>query len=331
MKIHFPVQLVFSLTPILPFLGVSGALTHFYPTPPVSLALESMGFVNQVSPLSAKLSPLVAQAEPPCPEPALSRLSSHQIAAGETIESIAQRYNLIPATLLGFNPVLRNGNLPVGAELRIPPYNGVQVEAPVGTSWQDLAATYNVRADALFEVNGCRNEVPRTVFIPGVNWAPTQAATTSAQSNPLQRYPLPQASEVLTSYGWQVNPDTSEVVFQSGVNLQAEAGTPVLAAGEGTIAFAGSQEGYGNLVVVNHSQGLQTRYAQLGNIAVQTGQQVQSGERLGTVGANAATSYLQFEVRSNSALGWVAQDPSEYIPEIRSADSIRRQRQRSAE
>jgi lysostaphin len=117
-------------------------------------------------------------------------------------------------------------------------------------------------------------------------------------------------------------------VFESGVNLQAEAGTPVLAAGAGTVAFAGPDDRYGNLIVINHSDGLQTRYAQLGSVAVQTGQQISAGTQLGTVGTNsAAQSFLHFEVRSNSNLGWVAQDPGSYIPDIRSADQIRRRPQ----
>ena len=80
------------------------------------------------------------------------------------------------------------------------------------------------------------------------------------------------------------------------------------------MAFAGEQDA-GKLVVINHSQGLQTRYAQLDTIAVKAGQQVQAGTELGTVGA-AQTPYLNFQVRSNSRLGWVAQDPAAYIPAL---------------
>jgi murein DD-endopeptidase MepM/ murein hydrolase activator NlpD len=133
---------------------------------------------------------------------------------------------------------------------------------------------------------------------------------------------------VVTSYGWQLNPTTNEFVFESGVNLQAESGTPVLAAGAGTVAFAGTEGTYGNLVVVNHAQGLQTRYAQLGTVTVQVGQQISAGMQLGVVGTlESSPSFLHFEVRSNSNLGWVAQDPGSYIPDIRSADQIRRRPQ----
>jgi murein DD-endopeptidase MepM/ murein hydrolase activator NlpD len=255
-----------------------------------------------------------------CSEPVLSRLIRHTIAPGETLVSIAQQYNLIPATLMGMNPALRGGNAPVGTEIVIPPYNGIRTEVPAGSTWQDIAAAYGVRADVLFELNGCQ-DVPRVVFIPGVNWSPTQirASSSPATNDPLTGYPLAESAPVIMGYGWQLDPALERVVFHSGVDLAATRGTPVLAVGEGTIAFADQQGTYGNLIVINHPQGLQTRYAQLDSITVAVGQRVRVGDRIGTVGATgtATTPHLHFEVRSNSTLGWVAQDPGIYVSNMR--------------
>ncbi|NJL21760.1 MAG: M23 family metallopeptidase [Leptolyngbyaceae cyanobacterium SM1_3_5] len=252
--------------------------------------------------IAAIVPPAIAQSL--CPAPALSRLTRHRIAAGETLAAIAQRYSVIPATIIGFNPTLQNGLPPVGTEIVIPPYNGIRVEVPAGQTWRDVAARYGVRADVLFEINGCQPQ-PRVVFVPGVNWSPT-GATAAQPTGVLTGYPLPSEATILQAYGWQVSPATDSRVH-SGVELAAQPGTPVLATGSGTIAFAGSQNG-ANLVVINHAQGLQTRYARLESIAVRVGQTVQAGDRIGT----SATS-LHFEVRANSSLGWVAQNPSTYI------------------
>ncbi|MBI4780592.1 MAG: M23 family metallopeptidase [Oscillatoriophycideae cyanobacterium NC_groundwater_1537_Pr4_S-0.65um_50_18] len=267
-------------------------------------------------PLSALAQPAETSA---CPQPALSRLTRHQVASGETIASIAQQYNLIPATLLGFNPAIRNGSAPVGSELVIPPYNGVRVEVPTGSTWREVAKSYGVRADVLFEINGCQ-ESPSVVFVPGVNWSPPETAQATV-ANALSRYPLPATAAISRNYGWQLDA-SSQVVFNSGVDLEAAAGTQVLTVGAGIVAFAGEQEGYGKMIVINHSQGLQTRYAQLGEIAVQVGQQVQLGDRIATVGAGSGSTsaVLHFEVRSNSNLGWVAQDPGNYIPALKKSD-----------
>jgi murein DD-endopeptidase MepM/ murein hydrolase activator NlpD len=262
--------------------------------------------------------PSVKQNESTCPAPALSRLTRHKIAAGETLDSIAQRYDLLPATLIGLNPVLRDGSLPVGTQISIPPYNGIRVEVPSGQTWREVARTYNVRADLLFEVNGCQ-ESPRVVFIPGVNWSPNQRVGEAAQGSPLKGYPLPAVAQILVNFGWQLDSTTSDVQYNNGVDLEAAIGTSVLAVGDGTVAFAGVQREYnGKLVVVNHAQGFQTRYALLGDVAVEAGQKVKQGDKLGTVGtASSGESRLEFEVRTNSDLGWVAQNPGDYISSLR--------------
>jgi murein DD-endopeptidase MepM/ murein hydrolase activator NlpD len=260
-----------------------------------------------------------------CPIPALSRFQRHKVVRGETLESIAQRYNLIPTTIIGMNPALQNGAIAaVGSVLQIPPYNGIVVEVPRGQTWRQVAAQYKIRADSLFEVNGCQQN-PRIVFVPGVNWSPngvvtksplpTDAGTPNRAS--LSGYPLAQVATVGLAYGWQINPATGEVFFHSGVDLLAPVGSNVLAIASGTVAFANDQGSYGKLVIVNHSGGLQSRYAQLDSIKVTVGQQVKKGDLLGTVGTSGKPTstqpHLHFEMRSSSSLGWVAEDPKEYL------------------
>jgi len=276
---------------------------------------------------------LPSQAAPAqnCPTPALSRVTRHRVKSGETLESVARQYNLIPATLMGMNAVLREGKAPIGAEIVVPPYNGIRAEVPVGQTLRNLAAKYKVRPDLLFEVNGCQTS-PRVVFIPGVNWSPVlegqplaghSERSLVAKTNPnvLTSYPLPANSTVLLGYGWYLPAGQDKPVFHSGIDLAAAIGSPVRAVGEGTVAFAGQQGAYGNLVVINHQQGYQTRYAQLGSIKVKVGQTVKSGQTIGTIGStgipNSNGPHLHFEVRSNSSLGWVAEDPNPFLRQKR--------------
>ena len=250
-----------------------------------------------------------------CPSPAMSRLRRHTVAQGETIESIARQYNVIPAALIGINPMLRGGRVSAGSAIVIPPYSGIEVEVPAGWNWQKLAEAYKVRADLLFEANGCRS-LGQTVFVPEVNRSIGSSANPDATPS-VQGYPLPAAAVEALGYGRQLHPVRREFFFHSGVDFLASEGTQVLATGEGTVAFAGPQGDYGNLVVVNHQAGKQTRYAHLKDIAVRVGQKVQSKEVLGTVGMTGkrdiAQAHLHFEVRYNSGLGWVAEDPLLYL------------------
>jgi murein DD-endopeptidase MepM/ murein hydrolase activator NlpD len=270
---------------------------------PVLLGLASSGLA---------LSPV--QASDLCPASALSQVIRHQVRQGETLAAIAASYDLLPETLRRMNPSL-GAAVSVGQAIMIPPFNGFPVATGAGQTWQTLAERYGVRADVLFEINGCQARVPNRIFIPGASQGGQLARSQPAQ---LTGYPLSTEAPVILSYGWQPHPVRDEMVFNSGIALGANPGTVVLAADAGTVAFVGAQEGYGNLVVINHRQGLQTRYGNLGEISVALGQPVRVGDSLGTVGGSERTagSFLYFEVRINSQQGWVAQNPRQYIPAL---------------
>jgi murein DD-endopeptidase MepM/ murein hydrolase activator NlpD len=250
-----------------------------------------------------------------CDAPILSRLQRHKIASGETIASIAQKYGLLPETLIRLNPILQGGSAPVGSEILIPPFNGVRVEVPAGATWQDLEDAYGVRADVLFELNGCQ-ETPKVVFIPGVSWTP-QANARGNNYTGLPGYPLPQNAPIGLSYGWHQNPNNGDRSFHSGIDLLAEVGTPVLAADNGVVVFVGEEGIYGNLVVIAHGEDRQSRYAHLGTVRVKIGQQVKVGDAIATVGTTGqpdiASPHLHFEVRYKLPAGWVAQDPKLHL------------------
>jgi murein DD-endopeptidase MepM/ murein hydrolase activator NlpD len=91
--------------------------------------------------------------------------------------------------------------------------------------------------------------------------------------------------------------------FHTGVDFPAPPGTPVGAAGAGCVTFAGTDDGYGLLVVVAHGSGVTTWYAHLSRIDVRSGACVAAGARLGAVGATgrATGPHLHFEVRVRGA------------------------------
>ena len=102
-----------------------------------------------------------------------------------------------------------------------------------------------------------------------------------------------------------------------GVEFANASGTPVYAAGDGTIVFAGPDEAatyapwpnyYGNLVVIKHADSLFTLYAHLSTVEVQTGQQVLPGAKIGEVGrtGTAIGSHLHFEVRQGNVEDYFA-------------------------
>jgi murein DD-endopeptidase MepM/ murein hydrolase activator NlpD len=258
---------------------------------------------------TAIITPIAAQDQ--C-NSVFSRLRSHKVGAGETIESIANRYSLIAQTLLSFNPILNQGLPSVGTDILIPPVNGIAISVPSGTTWAGLARRYGVRSDVLFELNGCQSPTS-VVFLPGINW--TSSATPQRFQSAIDRYPLAQPTQLLLAYGFYGDPAANQ--FHSGIDLAAPLGATVVAAGNGVVAFVGEQNPWGKMVVINHGNGQQSRYAHLGSISVTAGQEVRSGSPIGTVGntgsPHSSQPHLHFEVRINSPAGALAQDPELYL------------------
>jgi murein DD-endopeptidase MepM/ murein hydrolase activator NlpD len=86
-----------------------------------------------------------------------------------------------------------------------------------------------------------------------------------------------------------------------GLDLRAPRGTKVLATADGVVSFAGRSGAYGRLVVLDHGNGWETRYAHLHRIKVEEGKRVRRGRTLGTVGhsGNAGGNHLHYELRRN--------------------------------
>lgn len=99
--------------------------------------------------------------------------------------------------------------------------------------------------------------------------------------------------------------------MHEGIDIAASSGTPVRAAAAGTVIHAGWLGGYGNLVVLDHGNGLATAYAHASAILVSLGQQVSQGQTVSLVGStgNSSGPHLHFEVRANGA----AVDPLLYL------------------
>lgn len=110
--------------------------------------------------------------------------------------------------------------------------------------------------------------------------------------------PLPHLDRV-SGYGMRLHPVHGDHRMHHGVDLDAPAGTPVAAISDGIVSFAGERGGYGNLVVIDHGGGFETRYAHQEHLSVTEGDLVRAGDVLGAVGSTGVSTgpHLHFEVR----------------------------------
>lgn len=100
-------------------------------------------------------------------------------------------------------------------------------------------------------------------------------------------------------FGERDHPLTGETKHHDGVDFAAGQGTPIRAAADGVVSFAGQRGGYGNVVIVDHPGGLQTLYAHQSHVGVTEGEWVGRGQVIGAVGSTGRSTgpHLHFEVR----------------------------------
>jgi murein DD-endopeptidase MepM/ murein hydrolase activator NlpD len=112
----------------------------------------------------------------------------------------------------------------------------------------------------------------------------------------------PIVGKLESGFGGRRNPfGGSSFEFHSGQDIDASTGDPVVAGAKGTVTFAGWQNGYGQLVVIDHGGGLTTRYGHLSHIDVTQGETVERAQFIGKVGSTGRSTgpHLHYEIRIN--------------------------------
>jgi murein DD-endopeptidase MepM/ murein hydrolase activator NlpD len=115
-------------------------------------------------------------------------------------------------------------------------------------------------------------------------------------------YVWPVVGKLESAFGGRRNPfGGGSYEFHTGQDIDAPWGAPVIAGATGTVSFVGWQNGYGQLVVIDHGDGLTTRYGHLSHIGVSQGAPVRRGEFVGRVGSTGRSTgpHLHYEVRIN--------------------------------
>jgi murein DD-endopeptidase MepM/ murein hydrolase activator NlpD len=121
----------------------------------------------------------------------------------------------------------------------------------------------------------------------------------------------PAPGRYTSGFGERIDPINHDASVHPGLDIAARTGTPVVAAAAGKVVRAGDAGTYGNLVVIRHPSGLETRYAHLSAVTVKAGDEVGPGQEVGLVGATGRVTgpHLHFEVRKDGK----ALDPRPYL------------------
>jgi murein DD-endopeptidase MepM/ murein hydrolase activator NlpD len=251
---------------------------------------------------TATAAPVPAVAAP-ATRPVAAASSVHVVNKGDTLHSIARRNHVPVGELAKANNLDQSAKLSIGMKLTVPGSKSAAAEpAPaVAAPAQQLAAltppaTRSITPAApqqsarLAQSNVQVEEKPDE---PAANAKPSE--TTSA----LPSFRWPVRGKVITSYGAKTNGKAND-----GINVAVPEGTPVKAAEDGIVAYSGNElKGYGNLILVRHSNGYVTAYAHASELLVRRGDTIKRGQIIAKSGQSGevGSPQLHFEIRKGSS------------------------------
>ncbi len=121
----------------------------------------------------------------------------------------------------------------------------------------------------------------------------------------------PVAGNLGSSFGWRIDPFTGRSALHTGLDFQAQVGTPVQAAAGGVVVTQEYHSEYGNTVEIDHGQGLVTRYAHNARVLVKKGDLIKRGQKIAEVGntGRSTGAHLHFEV----LVSGIPQDPQKFL------------------
>jgi murein DD-endopeptidase MepM/ murein hydrolase activator NlpD len=233
-------------------------------------------------------------------------ISVYTVREGDTLSHIAEMYGVTANTILWANDLPKASSIKAGQNLVILPVAGVRHTIKKGDTIKAIAKTYDGDVDEILSYNQLSSDealvVGTTLVIPGgaIHTAPVAKAyaspTKSSGSN--------------SGSSWLSHPVPGSVKTQglhgyNAVDLASSIGTGVRAAASGEVIVSkstGWNGGYGQYIVVKHSNGVQTLYSHLSRNDVGVGDYVNQGEVIGGLGNTGKSTgpHLHFEVRGAS-------------------------------
>lgn len=258
---------------------------------------------------------VIAPLSPIVPEPASDsrpkpkRPTIYTVQENDTIASIAAAFNVSTNTVLWANGLSEQTVLKVGDHITILPTTGVQHTVSEGDTVLAIANRYDAAASEIIAFNGLGEDAKLAIGLKLIvpdgyiepRSVPTIVPSTRLAADSDEPTPEP-APATGKGFIWPTATRHIAQYFRwghTGIDIDNRSRPPIYAAADGTVEFAGWLGGYGNLLIVNHGNGLETYYAHLEKFYVSKGQHVGKGVAIAKMGSTGRSSgpHLHFEVR----------------------------------
>lgn len=241
-------------------------------------------------------------------KPTSDQISLYVVRAGDTLEQVAQMYDVTANTIRWANDIGAKESIQPGQVLVILPVAGVKYTVKKGDTINKIAKAYGVDANETANFNNVSaNEtlkIGMSIIIPDAegSFGPGHSASTPKPGTK----PTKPTGSVNTAgfFGRPVNGAvrTQGLHGNNGIDFGAALNTPIYAAAAGEVIVSrsgGWNGGYGTYVVIKHSNGTQTLYAHMNQALVSVGDKVVKGQQIGKMGSTGQSTgvHLHFEVR----------------------------------
>ncbi|MEA2877957.1 MAG: hypothetical protein QOF14_3153 [Hyphomicrobiales bacterium] len=278
--------------------------------------------VQQPMAAAPQMSPPTTRVAGPMPAPAGN--GGHIVKPGDTIYSLARQYRLTPMAIAKANNVGLDHRVKVGDRIVIPGQTSAapRLAAPAPAAQPKTAqAAPQIAAKPAPQIAAKPETAPvakpqsskvakadapsANIVAPAADPLPETAPIGTTNSSVSLRWPV--RGKVIQGFGPKTTGGQND-----GINVAVPEGTPIKAAEDGVVAYAGSElKGYGNLVLVRHSNGFVTAYAHASELSVKKGEAIKRGQVIGKAGStgNVTSPQLHFEVRK----GATPVDPTQYL------------------
>jgi murein DD-endopeptidase MepM/ murein hydrolase activator NlpD len=230
--------------------------------------------------------------------------SVHVVNRGDTLMSIAHRNHVPVAELAKANGIDANSKLKLGQKINVP--GAKSAAAPVAAQPAQVAGAQPgilaAPATKMAAVEPAKEKarLAQATTTPEAAAAVTETPVKTAEATgalPTFRWPV--RGRVVTGYGAKTNGKSND-----GINVAVPEGTPVKAAEDGVVAYSGNElKGYGNLVLIRHSNGYVTAYAHASELMVKRGETIKRGQIIAKSGQSGevGSPQLHFEIRKGSS------------------------------
>lgn len=240
------------------------------------------------------------------------------VVPGDTLYSLSRKYEIPVNDLAVMNKLNAPFTLSVGQKIKVPKLDGVAIRSASEIKTVKTETKKITPATKTVETKGAIAKQGTTKTNQTSKQDTNVAKTQKISSDPGKQLPKitsrsnskfswPVRGNILSGYG----PKKGGLV-NDGINIAAAQGTPVKAAENGVVAYAGNEvKGMGNLIIIQHSDGWMTIYAHLDSMSVKRGTRVNVGNQIGTVGKTGKVDkpQLHFEIRK----GTKAYNPTQYL------------------